>query len=298
MRTALFAMVALALVPAVAGHGDQSSLIGEWTLAPGETLDFERSIHWHRVMGQLEADADIVFVANGDIVAGPATSLTINHLVKCCDAVWSDVPFAIQNVGNAPATVRGDVAFLHDNLAVVAHNAEGGAGIQTLMIFALVIGIPALRAHRQITEPVGRWLLASRILHGGAWAVALTLALIGMVRFGGGPLVGSLGATAWFPSGLGQFLNTHSLVMLGLMALWGASYACLAGARRRGANAMIDGHLFVAGALAVGVAMRLEVGGFAQVVLVSAVPALLTLTDLHAGKLYTVWTRRLSPRGG
>ncbi len=277
----------LVTVPQASAHGDADSLQGSWDLAPGERVSFERPIHWHRAMGHLQADQDIVFMAGDAVVAGPAKRLTINHLVRCCGEVWADYPFSVENRGDAPARVTGDVAFLHDNLAVVAHGAEGD-GFGTLILFGLMIGIPAWRARQSLPDAVSDasgWLRASRIVHGAAWGLAAAMALVGMVRFGSGPVVGSLGATAWAPWGLGGFFNTHSLLMLLAMALWGGAYACLAGARRRGVAAGIDGHVFLASPLVVGAAILVELGGLVQPLMLAMLPALAVLADLQGGRL-------------
>ncbi len=291
-------LLALLLLPAATGHGDPASLIGEWDLAPGSSEVVERPVHWHRVMGQLESNQDIVFEVNGVVVAGPARDLTFDHLVMCCDdAVWTDVSFAVRNVGSETAAVRGDVAFLHDNLAVVGHGAEGGAGVQTLLIIGLMLGIPALRAMGSTHGDAVRWLRAGRITHAVAWGLALTMAAIGMIRFGTGPVVGSLGATAWIPGSFGVLFNTHSLLMLLAMALWCAAYSCHAGARRRGGPTTWDLYAFAAAPLLVGLVAYAEMGGWRMIPL-AVLPALLVLTDLHGPKLYKQWTGKLTARGG
>ena len=287
---ALVTLMAVALggvlAPLASAHGDAATLDEPFELAPGESLTFTREVHWHRILGSLEANSDVTLSVDGVVIAGPGRNMVVDHLVACCEATWTELAFAIRNVGTDVAQVDARLSFLHDNLAVLVDDAEPGGWWQTLLIVGVVVGVPAWRARVPLRGASGAalaspvlWLRRSRMFHAATWLAALALAAVGMARFGSGPLVGSLGATAPFPSGFGGFFNTHSFVMLGLMALWGAAYAYWAGARRRGAAGNLDAWLFAVGALAVGAAMFAELGGGWIPVMLGAIPAAAILAD-------------------
>ncbi len=277
--TLLLILLVLPLVPGAAAHGDVPSLVGPWTLEPGERVVVERPVHWHRAVGQLSADGLITVTIHGDMAAGPGRSLTVNHLIPCCDDAWTDVAFVVENVDDHAVRVEGSVAVLHDNLAVVAADAEPGGWWQTLVIVAVIIAVPASVARRPPLAADPQWLRRARWAHGAVWAAAAATALMGMVPYKTGPLVGSLAATAPLGAGFGAFLNTHALVMLGFMAAWGTAYALWAGARRRGAAAHLDGYLFAAGPLLIGASMLLELGGGWISLAMGALPAAAILLD-------------------
>ncbi len=278
-RAVLWLPLLLLLVPGAAAHGDVPSLVGPWTLEPGERLVVDRPVHWHRALGQLSADGLITVTIHGDVVAGPGRSLTVNHLIQCCDDAWTDVSFVVENVDDRAVRIDGSVAVLHDNMAVLAADAEPGGWWQTLVIVAFIIAVPASVARRSPMPADAHWLRRARWAHGGVWAAAAATALIGMVPYKTGPLVGSLAATAPFPAGFGAFLNMHALVMLGFMAAWGTAYALWAGARRRGAAGRLDGYLFAAGPLLVGASMLLELGGGWISLAMGVLPAAAILLD-------------------
>ncbi len=286
---ALALLTILLAAPLASAHGDRSSLEAVLTIPAGESYSFNRSVHWHRVLGHVDASGPVEFMANGQRVAGPNAALTINHLVRCCDALWTEVPFALHNPGSSAVTVRVEMAFLHDNLAVLADDAEPGGWWQTLLILLVGLGVPAFLVRQPREGDAVRWLRASRVLHGGAWVAAGAMSVVGMVRFGGGPIVGNLAATASLPGAFGPLFNTHSLLMLGLMALWISGYAFLAGARRRGHDGWQDGAVYAVGPLVVGTSMFLELGGFWIVVGLAVVPAFLVCADQ--------WGRQWAARG-
>lgn len=277
------------LIPVAGAHGDAPGSAGTASLEPGASVSWTREVHWHRLMGTIAASGPVVVTVEGPLgatrAAGPGGALLVDHLVTCCrSTTWAPHTVHVTNVGEDPIDVRYDLVLLHDNLAVVAHDAEVGAWWQTLAIIGAIIAIPAWRARQPPPDPSSpaRPIRASRRLHLTAWGLAGLPSLVGMVRFRTGPLTGSLGSTAWIPMDLGGFFNTHAVVMLGLMALWGASIAFWAAARRRseapGAY-RLDGLAFSAGSLLVGGLMALEFGPGLIPFVVGTLPALGLLVD-------------------
>lgn len=279
----------LAFLPVAAAHGDRSIEDGTVVLAPEETVSWTREVHWHRLMGTVEATGPVTVSAQGPDgiirAAGPGTDLQVDHLIACCrTAIWSPHTITITNEAEGPVEVAYDLVLLHDNLAVTAHDAEPGAWWQTLAIVGLMIAIPAWRARQpQPDQPARPWLRRSRAFHAAAWGTAVALALVGMVRFASWPLTGSLGATAWTPLDLGGFFNTHSFVMLALMGLWGTGLAFWAGARRRAGSPAAyrwDGLLFAAGSIVIGTLMVVEFGVWPIPTVIAVLPAAGIVLDL------------------
>lgn len=297
LRLIVSLSVLLALAPVAVAHGDRSVDHGTTVLEPGGSLSWTREIHWHRLMGTVDATGPVTVTIQGPQgtipAAGPGPSLQVDHLVACCrTATWTPHTVHLTNPGDQTIEVSYDLVLLHDNLAVTAHDAEAGAWWQTLAFVSFMIAIPAWRARTPHTDDAPElWIRRSRLLHGAAWLSAGLLAAIGMVRFATWPLAGSLGATAWAPLDLGGFFNTHSLVMLWVMALWGAGVACWAGARRRGAGPTayrVDGLLFAAGSLVVGTLMVIEFDRWLIPLVLAVVPALALLVD-------TLWSWAARP---
>lgn len=284
---AVWLLALLLTTPVALAHGDAPPEVDSVTLEPGSSVSWSREIHWHRLVGTVEATGPVTVTVEGPggsvLAAGPGDVLEVNHLVACCrETTWSPHTVHVTNAGDDTVEARFDLVLLHDNLAVVAHDSEPGAWWQTLLIVGLLIAIPAWRARApSIREPAGPWLRWSRILHATAWASAGLLAVLGMVRFGGGPLAGSVASTVWAPLDAG-FFNTHSFVMLGLMVLWGAAVACWAGARRRAgspARYRWDGLAFAAGSILVGLLMVYEFDRWLLPLVVGLLPAMALLAD-------------------
>lgn len=274
--------VAALCVPTAAAHGDAPSIRDTVILEPGQSATWERELHWHRMLGSIEADGPVRLIVTGpdgaDLVADDSARVFIDHLVACCrDATWTPHSIRVTNLGAGAVEARVEIALLHDNIAVLADDAEPGGWWQTLVLVLAVVAVPAWRA-RAAGAPEGSasdWIRRSRIAHATAWMAAGLLAAIGMVRFGSGPIVGSLAATAWTPTSVAGFFNTHTFVMLALMATWATSIAFWAGARRRAGSSRRyprDGILFAAGPLLVALLMGIEVGGWPIAAALGLVP--------------------------
>lgn len=286
-------LVLLLLAPSAAAHGDSPTMRDFVSLAPGESKAWEREVHWHRLAGVVDADGPLTLIVEGpdgsttEVASGQ--TLRVDHLIACCrDAVWSPHTIRLMNPGDAAVAAELDLALLHDNFAVIAHDSEPGAWWQTLMSLGVIIAVQAWRARlAPLDADPRRWLLVSRTLHAAAWASVVLFAGLGMLRFGSGPLAGTVTATAWAPSD-GGFFNTHTYVMAGLMVLWGAALAFWAGARRRSGSPRHhrwDGVAFASGGVLVAVIMAVEFGTWVIPVALGLLPAAGILAD-------SFWPRR------
>ncbi len=241
---AWLAVVTFVVVPSVSAHGDVRGLDETVPLSTGESYDVLRAVHYHRLVGSVEATGVsmplVVKVTGPDgaarTVAGPDDSLRVNHLIACCKGeVWTDHTITVQNQGSQEAFVRIDLSLLHDDFAVVAEDAEPGAQWQTLLSAVVLAAVPAWSARRPATpdrEAAARWFRIGAWSLASAWAVVVLMSLVGMVRFGGGLLQGSLTALQPVPV-TGGFVNSHLLVAVPLAAAWVVALAGWAVASRR-----------------------------------------------------------------
>lgn len=266
MKWAAFVLAAALLVgaaPMAGAHGDAPGFQGSGTVAPGAFVAFEASVHWHRLVGTASSDSDeaplVVEVYGPDdalyYVAGPGTQLRINALVECCrDATWSLHAFLVRNVGDVAATVDVELVLLHDDLAVVAHGAEGDGPWMTLTIVTLLAAVPAWRAHATTPphpERGRRWLRIGWWTLGASWAIVLGFTLYGWTRYGGTPLEALRAGFAPMPMH-GAFFNSFMLVMLALMAAWGVTLAAWVMSEHSGQPATAQGGRRLALAAAAG----------------------------------------------
>jgi len=230
VRRALVVLALLLLVaatPSAAAHGDAPSLKRDGTLAPGEELTMTRELHWHRLVGSIRsADLDSLVLRverpDGTTHVAIGARGTVNTVIRCClDAVWAEHTIVLRNNGTTAAAFRMDIALLHDDFTVLADGAEGGSGTGVLVLS----GLTAAAAWR--ARPTGRTDTAaarqrarlSTVSITVAWVLMGALGLYGMLRYGGGPLLGSLNAFALFPLP-SAFLNAHLIGMVVLFALW------------------------------------------------------------------------------
>ncbi len=287
-------VVVLIITASASAHGDVRGTTETVTLAPGEVLEFEAGIHYHRLVGTVQGSENgsllEVLVTGPDgtshLVAGPGDSMRVNELLPCCkDAIWSDLTVSVRNTGNTTVTAHVDLVLLHDDFAVVAENAEPGAAWQTFLSAVLLAGIPAWIARRPTTlheEKARRWVKIGSWSLAAAWAGIATLSLIGMARFGGGPLIGSRVAMAPLPM-YGTFVNSYLLVAIPLAALWVISLTGWVVAERRSHDPRALGAHRLAyaagiGPLAFGLLFAVEVGNVPLALLLGVVPAALILT--------------------
>lgn len=296
-------LVALAVAPSIAAHGDVRGLDETIPLSTGEAYDIVRPVHYHRLVGTVEAtDVAMPLLVNvtgpggtSRTIAGPDDSIRVNHLIDCCeDDVWTDHTITVWNAGSQEAFVRIDLTLLHDDFAVIAADAEDGAAWQTLASIVLIAGIPAWVARRRAApEPqaVGRWLRVGTWSLAAGWGVLVLMSVVGMLRYGGGPLVGSLVVLA--PLAVpGEFFNSHLFASVALMASWAVALAGWAIAQRRSPGApsrQVEylAYVAAAGPVVFGVLFTLEYGNVFLAAALGLIPAGLILAAVH-------WPRRVN----
>lgn len=132
-RSALLALVGVVLLlpqPAFA-HGDARLMDEVVLLGPGQSVDFESGLHYHRLVGEFAADGEVavrlVGVDGTPRVVVTGVDIAVNELVRCCDEqVWTPHRLVIENLGDRPVTVDGRAMLVHDDLAVMVDRAESG----------------------------------------------------------------------------------------------------------------------------------------------------------------------------
>jgi hypothetical protein len=127
----------------VAAHGDVLLVRGSLTLAPGEVAAYHGSVHYHRLVARVVADAPVRVrlhdFVTGELVfeAGPSLRLAVNELIACCDdATWTPYTLVIENVGDRAVSARVRAVLVHDDLAVMVHGAESGTREGAVVITA------------------------------------------------------------------------------------------------------------------------------------------------------------------
>jgi hypothetical protein len=127
------ALIALGVAPPPAlAHGDEQLVDGAVRLAPGESVGFDGELHYHRVVGRVEADGPVsvrlVDARTGAEVLdlGEGTLVRFNALVRCCDEAWAPHTLVIVNPGTRAVTATARARLVHDDLAVMVDGAESG----------------------------------------------------------------------------------------------------------------------------------------------------------------------------
>lgn len=246
LRVLLAALWLLIALPARGlAHPDLPVGDQRLTLAPGQEAEVPLSLHFHRLVGEIQAAGGgtagaLRYAITGPDgtrrpIAGPSPSGRLNHLVACCqNELYSPHRLLIRNAGPDPITVDVRLLLIHDDLAVVALNGEPGAAVQTGLIFLALsawmgLRIVRLRRGRQ-PAPNARpgpnparsavWSLGLFLL---AAAGALGAGLLGASAFGGGLVDGMVASAPLLPLPPGPFGSVGSVLMLLLMAPWAAA---------------------------------------------------------------------------
>jgi hypothetical protein len=279
------ALVALSLVATPASaHGDARGFDGTQVLAPGESFTFIVQIHYHRLVGTIDAEpasASITVSAilpNGTRmeIAPPGQAARINALVPCClDVTWANIQFVVENRGAEPVTL-------------VAYNAEGGASWQTLLIVIALPAIASYPAFRPVAADLGqarRRLGISVRLLSTMWAALALLSIVGMIRYGGSPLEGLRASVAPIPI-FHFFVNSFLFPSLLLMAGWFVAIRYWAtGWQRAGPQKLVGlrrlGYVLAAGPLVFGVLFYLDYRVAGHALALSVLPAAVLLAAMH-----------------
>lgn len=298
--------ILLSGLPLVAAHEDVDGLSGTYTLSPGEPLEFVREVHYHRLVAQVdplgEGSAHLLLTVFGpdgnETVVATGNSLRANMLIACCgNSSWTPHTIRLETFALAQVEVDVDIRLLHDNVAIVAYDAEVGAGWQTALIVGGLTTAGIVRAKtRRAPDPFKAAEAQRRglVALGAAWAGALLMLVIGWLRFGGGPFAATLSATEPIPQFGGPFLNPHAVLLLVLMIVWLAAVLYW-GTARRHTDVLEDmrddrlGLSLMGGIVLVTVVAMLEYRAFFWLFAVAVVP-LLVLG-------YGMWPRKPAQQG-
>lgn len=206
-------------------HGDVRMADSQVDLAPGESISFDGELHYHRLVGRIDADGALVVELIDDrsgataFQMGPSSSLRFNHLIRCCsDATWASHTLSVTNPTTATVRSTVDVDLVHDDLAVMAFQAESGI-VSSVVVMALIWSSVMWRVARRPGRTV-------RLTRSVGWAVAvagvvIVPAFFGTLRYGtfGPPaLVAALADLPVIP--VNPFVSRASLLIGTTMILW------------------------------------------------------------------------------
>jgi hypothetical protein len=194
VRLGLAAVLLLSTAAApAAAHGDVVVVDRLIHVPPRGVATFHGELHYHRLIGTITSDLPVGVRfgrAGGGALAvdRPADpEHRLNSLIRCCDeGTWTPYTLTITNEGEAPATVRADVRLVHDDLAVMAYQAEEGTRESVVIIGGIWLAL--LFTARRSRRVLGRTPLALAALS----AVVIAFAAYGAWRYGGGTGPGAL----------------------------------------------------------------------------------------------------------
>lgn len=318
-------MVVALFASGAGAHADIPLVDGRVRVEPGVAYELPMSLHFHRLVGRYRVEGDgapalALYVVRGhpelgasgtgDVHPPPAADVlvgmplgdegAINRLVPCClGEAYADLSLVVRHDGAEPVGLDLRVWAVHDEFAVVARRAEPGA-LEVPLVLFLALGAAVLattnrvlrRAPGEAREP-DRWRFALRV-SGTLWAVACAaggaLALVGVVRYGGGPIAGTLAVLADLDVPGGPF-GSRAATLLGVLLLaWCTGIASWSVAVGRGAHraspwAVHLGTAFVLASAATGLAMAWTYDGAWVPLLLAAVLAVpLGLASLRLGR--------------
>jgi hypothetical protein len=215
----LGSVVLLAPSPAALAHGDERLLDGSFTIGPGDVIAVDGSIHYHRLVASFAADGPISLTlvdltADAVVLAiPPAESVTVNHLVACCDsAAWAAHRLLIENPGSASVTGTGRASLVHDDVAVMVHRAESGAAESVGVMGAIWIAV-LWRTRRRTGGNSARNAV---VTFGVLAAAVLVLAFYGFTRYGVGGIPALIGALSDVPVIPTNPIVSRSSLLLGV----------------------------------------------------------------------------------
>ena len=270
-------------------------------LEPGDARAFPMAVHYHRLVGTLDigggspddvrvlvvdeavwrAEGDDVPVSQAEFAAMEHETGVLNHLLRCCDAGYSDYRLIVRNEGMNAMQVDLRAWAVHDDFAVVVDRAETGAfGVPATLFSVLSISALAVVARRrrsngvalhessEIERPPRRSgtadasdaLTWSAAIAGIAVVLAVALGLTGALRYATDPVTGMMSVLADVPVPGGPFGSRAAMVMGVLLLAWciaiGTWIRAAATARRGPVRAVgvALGAISLAGGLAMGIA--------------------------------------------
>lgn len=288
LQVAVVVAVAMSGATPASAHGDVILVDRALEVAPRSTVSFDGELHYHRVVGVVRSGVDItvrlVRTTDGAVAfeSGPGHEIRLNTLIRCCDErAWTRYTLTIRNDTEKPATGHADVRLVHDDLAVMAYQAEEGTRESVVIIGGIWLAL--LFASRRSRRPLGRAPLAL----GALSAVVIALAAYGAARYGGGvgpgALVAALSDVPVLPTN--PIVSRAALLLLLFGIAWSWIIARWAGSHSGAPHAVI-GSALAATVAAVALAMVLAYGETGMP-LALTVAALLPVTVVMAVRYVT-----------
>jgi hypothetical protein len=256
-------VITLGLAPSgpAHAHGDARLVDDTMVLAPGESATFTSGLHYHRLVGRVDADGPVgvrlvdVASSRAAVARGPSSSIALNDLVRCCEGrTWAPHALVVENSGPGTVTVTARVALVHDDLAVMVDGAEPGTR-SSVAIFAVAwaVLLSRLSGGTPRAASSGR---AALVTLGGGGAALLLLAAYGGVRYGGLGAPGLLAALFDVPVLPVNPIVSRASLLLGV-AIGSWYWASAHWVRRDG---VMTSHRWVGGCLALA-AVPVAAGG-------------------------------------
>jgi hypothetical protein len=202
-------------------HGDVRLVDETFPLPAGGTVEFDGGLHYHRVVGRLDADQPITveLIDTARIVTvmsfGPAHSISINRLVQCCEVAWASHRLVIRNHGTESATVDARVTFVHDDLAVMVYRAESGTAESVAVMGGIWWWVVRrVRRGQRSTSAARAATTAATVL-----AFVLAVAAWGAFRYGGGGAPALVAGAADVPMLPINPLASRASLLMGVMMI-------------------------------------------------------------------------------
>ena len=265
-------LLAALVAPATMAAAHENKVVGAGPVVvpAGGALRFPVEVHYHRIVGTVEAadgNARLALRADGPggrtLLAEPAATLRVNALVACCEGVgWAEHTIVLDNPGTRPVPASVRLVALHDGLVVSALDVESGAAL-SILIFAGAPPLLALRTLRKgrLDEPARPWVLRSGFLLVSLWGLAAAITVPPLVRYGGGLASAVTASAADLPWTTNPIVTTADLLVLALVATWITTLVLWAkAARRNGSRSAVRalGLALGAGAILAGVSWAID----------------------------------------
>lgn len=253
VRTVALAVVLSVAAPMSAAapasaHGDAVIVERTIELGPGAAQRFGGELHYHRLVAAISSDAEVRvrFQRTSDAAVAvdhpPAREIRLNSLIRCCDeGAWTPYSLIIENPTDRTVRVRADARLVHDDLAVMAYQAEEGTRESVVIIGGIWLAL--LFTARRSRRPLGRTPLALAALSAGV----IAFAAYGAARYGGvvgpGALVAALSDVPVLPTN--PIVSRAALLLLLIGIAWSWILARWAGSQAGPSHAVIGATLAV-----------------------------------------------------
>lgn len=224
--TVAMLVLLLALPMAALAHGDEELGDGTTVLEPGASLRATGGLHYHRLAAVVVADGpvtvELVRDATGGVAAsaGPATTIRLNQLVRCCDrGTWDDHTLVVTNTGTSAARTQVRARLVHDDLAVMVDGAESGTRASIVVLGIAWTGLLWRSARRR---PHDLPLRSPAVRLAVVVGPLVALALWGGWRYGTGGAPGLVAGLADVPVLPFNPVVSRATLLVGVgLVLWG-----------------------------------------------------------------------------